>query len=203
MGRDGPGHIWDRDLFPHSSVWSLLGAGVLEEIPPHSHEQPGLCLPGENGKNRARQRPGTRRDQDKQEGLPSCLETTLRATSLVTAPVCGDGMRARAPCAPHSRLLHIPTGGAGWGRLTLVAFRHTVLCRNQKMPRGEKGPEEDPITAEAQTHPQAKPDNPGRGDRTLKVQCRNQGYRESKGESGQSTGDLEVHGDIEGQRLRL
>ena len=95
-GQGQPRAIWDRDLFPCGSVWSLLGAGVLEEIPHHSHEQPGLCLPGENGKNRARQRPGTRRDLDKQEGLPSCLETTLRTTSLVTAPLCGDRMRTRA-----------------------------------------------------------------------------------------------------------
>ena len=82
-----------------------------------------------------------------------------------------------------------------------------MLCRNQKKPRGEKGPVEDPITSDAQTLPQPRPEagpgNPGKGDRTLKVQCRNQGSRESKGESGQSTGDLEVHGDIEGQRLRL
>lgn len=83
-------------FFPHISVWSLLGAGPSEEIPHHSHEQPALCLPGENGMNRARGDQGLGEIMTERKDFLAVLETTLRATSLVTTPVCGDGMRTRA-----------------------------------------------------------------------------------------------------------
>ena len=97
MDRNSPGaHMGQRSLSPWFCVVPAR-SWVLEEIPHHSHEQPGLCLPGENEKNRARQRPGTGEIKTNRKDFLAVLETTLRATSLVTAPVCGDGMRTRAP----------------------------------------------------------------------------------------------------------
>lgn len=79
--------------FPCGPCWVL---GPSEEIPNHSHEQPALCLPGEKGMNRARGDQGLGEIMTERKDFLAVLETTLRPTSLVTIPVCGDGMRTRA-----------------------------------------------------------------------------------------------------------